>query len=94
MVAGKWGMKTHLLNVHGIVTAGDRLYECPECDRVFLSRLKCQEHVNSHSGLKPYACPMCETRCVKFANLKVHVKRLHFKDIRLVDAEKFEYEVL
>jgi uncharacterized C2H2 Zn-finger protein len=76
-------MRQHLLNVHGILREGHKVYDCPRCPRKFLSLRNFKDHVNSHDGVRPYGCPLCDVRMVKFENLRQHVRRVHKRDVRL-----------
>ena len=48
--------------------------KCPICNKM-VSKLS--RHVMIHSGMKPYACHLCNFRSNQSSNLSLHVQRKH-----------------
>jgi hypothetical protein len=86
IITERWGMRTHLLTMHGIVpkdTSEKSVRECNRCGKRFLCPTKYKDHMNMHDGIRPYGCPLCDVRMVKYANLQQHCKRLHGRTLVL-----------
>lgn len=50
-------LKQHIKNMHG-----DRTEHCPfeRCNKNFTSKKLLADHINSHTGIKPYSCQECK----------------------------------
>jgi KRAB domain-containing zinc finger protein len=42
------------LRVHQMIHAGERSYECKDCEKAFRLNYHLTEHQRIHSGVKPY----------------------------------------
>jgi len=57
--------------VYGVVK------QCPDCPKAFTTSSNLTNHIRrAHTGVKPYACDVCEYSCVSSSQLTVH-KRIH-----------------
>ncbi|XP_012723903.2 sal-like protein 1 [Fundulus heteroclitus] len=56
-------------------TAGRLQHVCCFCGKVFSSDSALQIHLRSHTGERPYQCPVCLSRFTTRGNLKVHFLR-------------------
>ena len=68
-----------LSNLQGhirIHTQGRRLFTCPEtsCGKEFALRRNLHIHMRSHTGDRPYSCPVCPKRFARKENRKAHLK--------------------
>ncbi|XP_071528457.1 uncharacterized protein [Panulirus ornatus] len=53
---------------------------CPYCQRSFSGvgrKQRYERHVITHTGEKPFACPLCPLRCNRQSNLYRHVRQHH-----------------
>ena len=48
--------------------------KCQFCSKTFQSISKLRDHENSHTGNKPFGCPLCHKRFARMDNLKRHTK--------------------
>lgn len=48
--------------------------ECTICDKIFVTRASLNDHMNTHTGVKPYKCPECNKSYGSRQSLKDHVK--------------------
>ena len=68
-------LMAHLSDVH--VGRGKDSYTCQwdNCDRTFRSRQKVLRHLQSHTGHRPFVCPVCEQAFGEAAPLAAHMRR-------------------
>uniref|UniRef100_A0A096M3M7 Sal-like protein 1 n=1 Tax=Poecilia formosa TaxID=48698 RepID=A0A096M3M7_POEFO len=57
------------------IAAGRLQHVCRFCGKVFSSDSALQIHLRSHTGERPYQCPVCFSRFTTRGNLKVHFLR-------------------
>lgn len=53
------------------------LHRCPTCSRCFEFKHHLQSHLNSHSNLRPYGCPVCRKAYAHSGSLSTHMKLHH-----------------
>uniref|UniRef100_A0A8C5DM09 Zinc finger protein 711 n=2 Tax=Gouania willdenowi TaxID=441366 RepID=A0A8C5DM09_GOUWI len=70
-------LNRHLLAVHSKNFA----HVCVECAKGFRHPSELKKHMRTHTGEKPYHCPLCEFRCADQSNLKTHIKSKHGADL-------------
>ncbi len=61
--------------------SGKDLYECKTCGKKYPRKERYVIHLRSHTGEKPFACPLCKFACNRKSNLTAHVKRAHQKSL-------------
>ncbi|XP_076855722.1 zinc finger protein 438 isoform X2 [Brachyhypopomus gauderio] len=62
----------------GFLYVGGRpLHRCPTCSRCFQFKHHLQSHMNSHSNLRPYGCPVCRKAYAHSGSLSTHMKLHH-----------------
>jgi hypothetical protein len=68
-------LMAHLSDCH--VGKGRDSYTCQwdNCDRTFRSRQKVLRHLQSHTGHRPFVCPVCEQAFGEAAPLAAHMRR-------------------
>lgn len=68
-------LMAHLSEEH--VGKGKDSYTCQwdNCDRTFRSRQKVLRHLQSHTGHRPFVCPVCEQAFGEAAPLAAHMRR-------------------
>lgn len=52
-------------------------YSCPCCYREFSKSSNLKRHILTHTGEKPYACPICPYRAVQKVQVVQHLKSKH-----------------
>ncbi|XP_059388319.1 zinc finger protein 438-like isoform X1 [Carassius carassius] len=60
-----------------IYTRSRLLHRCPTCNRCFQFKHHLQSHMNSHSNLRPYVCPVCRKAYAHSGSLSTHMKLHH-----------------
>ena len=48
--------------------------QCSVCFKIFRKNFDLQQHKRSHTGEKPFLCPICEKGFTQKSNLKVHIE--------------------
>ncbi|XP_077341433.1 uncharacterized protein LOC143986900 [Lithobates pipiens] len=56
----------------GTVLPTDKRFSCPECGKCFHYKCYLNEHIRSHTGLKPHSCPECGKCFSDKSNLYTH----------------------
>jgi len=82
-----WGGSDDCLRRHN----SNLRYECTEegCSKGFNSKFRLKQHIRTHSGVKPFQCPLCEYDCTRKDNLQKHIKGTHkYTTDQIVDLEK------
>ena len=69
-------LKVHVITVHEHY----RPFKCtfPNCTKVYASGSQLIIHERTHTGVKPFACKICQKLFHRKQNLKLHLK-VHFK---------------
>ena len=57
-----------------------RRHACHQCGKAFVTPSKLQRHVLSHSGIRPFHCPLCGRNFSQSANLKTHIRNTHSEE--------------
>lgn len=77
-MCGKWlsclgNLRKHYKAVH----LNQKNLACPICDHRFTSSFRLRDHVNSHKGIRAYACEICPTRFFNYSAVKRHMDTVH-----------------
>ena len=70
---GTAGVSFHKVRAHNI---GGK-YPCPMCGKNFNAPGTMRDHMNSHTGEKPYECDHCNQRFSDKSNRRNHIKQAH-----------------
>ncbi|CAH1776322.1 unnamed protein product, partial [Owenia fusiformis] len=54
-----------------------RKFQCPHCDRSFKAGLHLKDHLNSHTGEKPYTCEICRKGFTQLSTKRRHIRQYH-----------------
>lgn len=57
--------------------SGRPQYDCTKCNQTFKKPYQAREHVNFHTGEKPYKCGQCVMAYGKKENLTAHIRSIH-----------------
>ena len=52
-------------------------HECVFCGKFFLHNSDLVRHVRSHTGERPFGCPVCQARFKQKVHLTGHIRRSH-----------------
>jgi len=52
-------------------------FTCTTCSKSFPNMTGIERHLRSHTGEKPFKCPICPYRATIYFNLKQHVENVH-----------------
>jgi hypothetical protein len=55
-------------------------HQCPYCDKLLDTKYKLERHVRTHTGEKPFACQVCDSRFNQKSSLKTH-STIHAKAV-------------
>ncbi|CAG9119933.1 unnamed protein product [Plutella xylostella] len=72
-------LRRHKQNAHGGKKAAVKKHVCHVCGKEFTIRKSLEEHLNTHSGLRPYKCNVCGDTFAYSAALYTHNKLKHLK---------------
>ena len=50
---------------------------CTHCGRVFSRANNLRDHARTHTGEKPYQCPICPYAATHKSNLNAHIRKRH-----------------
>jgi hypothetical protein len=56
---------------------GKQQYNCIKCNVIFRRPYQAREHINFHTGSKPYKCNLCDNTFAKKENLTAHIRTVH-----------------
>ncbi|XP_048480111.1 zinc finger protein 62 homolog isoform X2 [Plutella xylostella] len=72
-------LRRHKQNAHGGKKAAVKKHVCHVCGKEFTVRKSLEEHLNTHSGLRPFKCNVCGDTFAYSAALYTHNKLKHLK---------------
>ncbi|XP_021955473.1 zinc finger protein 91 isoform X3 [Folsomia candida] len=59
-------------------------FQCTICKKTFLGSRNASDHLNSHYGLKPFKCPLCDYYFSFRSNVVRHIKTCHTENSNFV----------
>ena len=64
-------LKNHILTIH----ENKRPFKCsfPNCDKSYSNKSRLEVHERTHSGSRPFICPICSKTFNEKGNLKTHI---------------------
>jgi len=80
--ADKETFQKHMKSKH-VDRSVKKKYACTECDYSFDQNYRLQNHLLSHSKLKPYKCDTCGNTFKQKCSLTHHIKSVHTKETQL-----------
>ena len=66
-----------VMDGHEVQVLPDGSHLCPFCPRRFTVRTHVRDHIRTHTGERPYQCPVCSYAAAQSSNLRAHVKNRH-----------------
>ncbi len=73
VLSSKVTLKTHMLYSHG----GSKDFECHICLKRYYTKGKLNQHLDTHSVVRPYVCQICNSSYAKRYKLSDHMKYSH-----------------
>ena len=74
MITAK-NMSYHFKAAH--LAPKDRTFKCDTCGKGFFSQQDLDDHINTHTGERPYICKYCGKGFANRANHHAHTKQAH-----------------
>ena len=68
-------MSRHVLAQHG--KNSDRKHQCTLCSKGFMTKPSLQDHMNIHTGARPYMCSFCSMTFASCGTHRMHEKAVH-----------------
>ncbi|XP_062551828.1 zinc finger protein 486-like isoform X2 [Armigeres subalbatus] len=76
------------LQMHMIVHSDQKKYKCDFCGNEYKRSKTLKNHLVIHTGEKPYMCPFCGKTFAFGSACRIHKKKVHPKEVALLDASK------
>ena len=68
----------HKIEIETIAKSNDpERFKCDFCGKIFAKKVRLEDHMNVHKGIKPHLCPYCNQGFACRANKCAHVKAAH-----------------
>ena len=80
---GRWKCPYEPKQKHSVISHikskhfGIRKYKCEECSELLQTQQVLDNHMRTHTGEKPFACPHCDYRAAVKGNVSKHIKSIH-----------------
>jgi len=76
----KRSIKDHILRNH--TAESKKPYHCSVCNKGFIKKHVLEEHMNIHTGARPYKCLFCDKSCANQSNSFKHMRTSHAEQYR------------
>lgn len=76
-------LKVHMAKIHAIgvgkvkIPVRERKHACHFCPKAYYAKNKLTRHIYTHSGEKPFHCPICEKKFNDKSYVKQHLRNTH-----------------
>ncbi|XP_076064149.1 uncharacterized protein LOC143038601 isoform X1 [Oratosquilla oratoria] len=70
----KYTLNDHMRRVHDSTGIG-RDKVCHQCGRSFFTKSELNYHLNTHTGFRPFKCPVCEDTYMSSSSLRYHLQK-------------------
>ncbi|XP_055848511.1 zinc finger protein ZFP2-like [Episyrphus balteatus] len=70
------GLRLHMVN-----HSDEKPHKCHMCGNAYKRITALKKHLIVHSGIRPYACNFCERTFADGSNKRIHMRRLHKKEL-------------
>ena len=81
--------RKHQLSVETIPRSNDpERLRCQHCSKLFKKLKSLKEHINTHTGERPYICKHCGKTFASQGNMHAHIRTSHLGMKRNYDSRK------
>jgi uncharacterized C2H2 Zn-finger protein len=73
----------------GVVLAAGEVFDCDTCKITLYDKDRYEDHLNFHTGAKPFKCPLCDFATWGRVSLNGHTNKKHGLSRKMAQLEAF-----
>jgi uncharacterized C2H2 Zn-finger protein len=85
-------ISTHAFCVAGIELPAGEVFKCETCNITLYDKDRYEDHLNYHTGVTPFQCPLCDFATWGRVSLNSHTKKVHGLSRKLAQVRAAENE--